>query len=341
MTICAFGDARGKHNNSLRFLITRYLIIFDSPDAIKEVRIEHKLPKPQPSIPPVSREQSSSCSVVSGQALQIISFTFAGSSLITSLLASASNFLRRQLAIKLLKSLDFDFDSNSATSIASMILGALAAMAQTKVKRLLAHSSIGHVGYIRTGFSCGTIEGIQSLLIECRRRRRSNGVAVAARRNAAVAVRSRVAVAARRKRSLLSAAAKTSPRGPPQTVAVGSRQDVAGNSSSPSSSVVVQSRSQSSSFASNPVSVQNHVWLRHGRLVFDIDFLQCVSSKGKAYKVIALVDIINNILLLRDRPIKIFALHINSMDPKLQQSDLDRWCRFLSRNGVQRLNLSV
>ncbi|KAL8463233.1 hypothetical protein ACS0TY_034031 [Phlomoides rotata] len=50
-------------------------------------------------------------------------------------------------------------------SIASMILGAMAAMAQTKVKRLLAHSSIGHVGYIRTGFSCGTIEGIQSLLI--------------------------------------------------------------------------------------------------------------------------------------------------------------------------------
>ncbi|KAG7022596.1 NADH-ubiquinone oxidoreductase chain 2, partial [Cucurbita argyrosperma subsp. argyrosperma] len=50
-------------------------------------------------------------------------------------------------------------------SIASMILGALAAMAQTKVKRPLAHSSIGHVGYIRTSFSCGTIEGIQSLLI--------------------------------------------------------------------------------------------------------------------------------------------------------------------------------
>nr|YP_009306126.1 NADH dehydrogenase subunit 2 [Corchorus olitorius]AOO95963.1 NADH dehydrogenase subunit 2 [Corchorus olitorius] len=50
-------------------------------------------------------------------------------------------------------------------SISSMILGALAAMAQTKVKRPLAHSSIGHVGYIRTGLSCGTIEGIQSLLI--------------------------------------------------------------------------------------------------------------------------------------------------------------------------------
>jgi proton-translocating NADH-quinone oxidoreductase chain N len=50
-------------------------------------------------------------------------------------------------------------------SIASMILGALAAMAQNKVKRLLAYSSIGHVGYLFIGFSCGTIEGIQSLLI--------------------------------------------------------------------------------------------------------------------------------------------------------------------------------
>ncbi|KAL3516370.1 hypothetical protein ACH5RR_023272 [Cinchona calisaya] len=46
-----------------------------------------------------------------------------------------------------------------------MILGALAAMVQMKVKRLLAYSSIGHVGYIRTGLSCGNIEGIQSLLI--------------------------------------------------------------------------------------------------------------------------------------------------------------------------------
>lgn len=50
-------------------------------------------------------------------------------------------------------------------SIASMIVGSLAAIAQTKVKRLLAHSSIGHVGYLRTGLSCGTIEGIQALLL--------------------------------------------------------------------------------------------------------------------------------------------------------------------------------
>ncbi|KAL4031007.1 hypothetical protein IC575_009263 [Cucumis melo] len=49
-------------------------------------------------------------------------------------------------------------------SIAYMILEALATMAQTKVKRPLAHSSIRHVGYVCTSFSCGTIKGI-SLLI--------------------------------------------------------------------------------------------------------------------------------------------------------------------------------
>jgi NADH-ubiquinone oxidoreductase chain 2 len=46
-----------------------------------------------------------------------------------------------------------------------MILGALATMAQNKVLRLFAYSSIGHVGYFFYRFLCGTIEGIQSLLI--------------------------------------------------------------------------------------------------------------------------------------------------------------------------------
>lgn len=51
------------------------------------------------------------------------------------------------------------------SSIASMILGSLAALSQNKVKRLLAFSSIGHVGYLLIGFCCGTIEGIQALLV--------------------------------------------------------------------------------------------------------------------------------------------------------------------------------
>jgi len=50
-------------------------------------------------------------------------------------------------------------------SIAFMILRALVVMAQNKVKRLLAYNYIGHVGYLFISFLCGTIEGIQSLLI--------------------------------------------------------------------------------------------------------------------------------------------------------------------------------
>ena len=50
-------------------------------------------------------------------------------------------------------------------SIASMIVGALAAMSQHKIKRLLAYSSIGHIGYILLGLCCATIEGIEALFI--------------------------------------------------------------------------------------------------------------------------------------------------------------------------------
>lgn len=50
-------------------------------------------------------------------------------------------------------------------SLASMIVGALAAMSQHKIKRLLAYSSIGHIGYILLGLSCATIEGIEALFI--------------------------------------------------------------------------------------------------------------------------------------------------------------------------------
>ena len=51
------------------------------------------------------------------------------------------------------------------SSIASLLIGSLAALSQTKIKRLLAFSSIGHVGYLLAGFACGTIEGTQALLI--------------------------------------------------------------------------------------------------------------------------------------------------------------------------------
>ncbi len=50
-------------------------------------------------------------------------------------------------------------------SIASMILGAVAAMIQKNIKRLLAYSSIGHIGYALAGVATGTISGYQSAIV--------------------------------------------------------------------------------------------------------------------------------------------------------------------------------
>ena len=50
-------------------------------------------------------------------------------------------------------------------SIASMILGAVAAMIQKNFKRLLAYSSIGHIGYALAGVATGAISGYQSAIV--------------------------------------------------------------------------------------------------------------------------------------------------------------------------------
>ena len=47
-------------------------------------------------------------------------------------------------------------------SIASMIFGAVAAIGQKNLKRLIAYSSISHMGYALAGLSTGTNQGIQS-----------------------------------------------------------------------------------------------------------------------------------------------------------------------------------
>ena len=44
-------------------------------------------------------------------------------------------------------------------SLASMILGAVAAIGQTNIKRLIAYSSIGHIGYALAGISTNTVSG--------------------------------------------------------------------------------------------------------------------------------------------------------------------------------------
>ena len=50
-------------------------------------------------------------------------------------------------------------------SISSMILGAIAAIAQKNIKRLLAYSSIGHVGYALAGVATGNVPGYQSAIV--------------------------------------------------------------------------------------------------------------------------------------------------------------------------------
>jgi NADH-quinone oxidoreductase subunit N len=50
-------------------------------------------------------------------------------------------------------------------SIASMVLGAFAAIGQRNIKRLLAYSSIGHMGFALVGLAAGTAEGVQGVLI--------------------------------------------------------------------------------------------------------------------------------------------------------------------------------
>ena len=50
-------------------------------------------------------------------------------------------------------------------SIASMALGAFAAIGQRNIKRLMAYSSIGHMGYALVGLAAGTPEGVQGVLV--------------------------------------------------------------------------------------------------------------------------------------------------------------------------------
>lgn len=50
-------------------------------------------------------------------------------------------------------------------SIASMALGAFAAIGQRNIKRLMAYSSIGHMGFALVGLSAGTAAGVQGVAI--------------------------------------------------------------------------------------------------------------------------------------------------------------------------------
>ncbi|NOX72733.1 MAG: NADH-quinone oxidoreductase subunit NuoN [Alphaproteobacteria bacterium] len=50
-------------------------------------------------------------------------------------------------------------------SFLSMFLGAIAAIGQTNIKRLMAYSSIGHMGFVLMGLAAGSEQGVQAMLI--------------------------------------------------------------------------------------------------------------------------------------------------------------------------------
>jgi NADH-quinone oxidoreductase subunit N len=53
----------------------------------------------------------------------------------------------------------------SFIAILSMFVGAFAAIVQTNIKRLMAYSSIGHVGFVLVGVAAGSADGVQGVLI--------------------------------------------------------------------------------------------------------------------------------------------------------------------------------
>jgi NADH-quinone oxidoreductase subunit N len=53
----------------------------------------------------------------------------------------------------------------AALSVASMFLGAIAAIGQCDIKRLMAYSSIAHMGFALMGLAAGTAMGVQAMLV--------------------------------------------------------------------------------------------------------------------------------------------------------------------------------
>ena len=50
-------------------------------------------------------------------------------------------------------------------SVVSMLIGALGAIQQTNIKRLMAYGSIGHIGYLLLGLSAGSEQGVRGILV--------------------------------------------------------------------------------------------------------------------------------------------------------------------------------
>jgi len=88
----------------------------------------------------------------------------------TTFFASAAKMAAVAIAVRISMSAFPDIKSEWRQivvfiSIMSMVVGAFGALGQTNIKRLMAYSSIGHVGYALVGLAPGTEAGVSSVLI--------------------------------------------------------------------------------------------------------------------------------------------------------------------------------
>ncbi len=89
---------------------------------------------------------------------------------VTALLASAPKVAAMALIVRVMAQPLFGMAGQWRqiivfVAIASMVLGAIAAIGQTNIKRLMAYSSIGHMGFALVGLAAGAEEGVQGVLI--------------------------------------------------------------------------------------------------------------------------------------------------------------------------------
>lgn len=89
---------------------------------------------------------------------------------VTAFLATASKVAAAGLAVRVLMQPFGDWTAQwqqvvVLIAIASMLLGAFAAIGQTHIKRLMAYSGIGHIGYALVGVAAGSERGVYAVLV--------------------------------------------------------------------------------------------------------------------------------------------------------------------------------
>lgn len=89
--------------------------------------------------------------------------------IVTTLFASLVKFISIIILIRLYFSLTFVWPQMNqitfAVAVLSLVVGALGAIRQRNLKRMLAYSAIGHVGFILTGVTAGDLESIKAIIL--------------------------------------------------------------------------------------------------------------------------------------------------------------------------------